>query len=44
MAGVVLQAVMFNAFATTISGTPVRADSGADEELWQLVFRGLRAD
>ena len=43
MAGVVLQAVMFNAFATTISGTPVRADSDADEELWGLILGGIRA-
>jgi AcrR family transcriptional regulator len=41
MAGVVLQAVMFNAFATTISGTPVRADSDADEELWGLILGGI---
>jgi len=41
MAGVVLQAVMFNAFATTISGIPVQPDSGADEELWELVLRGI---
>jgi AcrR family transcriptional regulator len=41
MAGVVLQAVMFNAFATTISGTPVRADSDADEELWGMILHGL---
>jgi AcrR family transcriptional regulator len=43
MAGVVLQAVMFNAFATTISGIPVRADSDADEELWGLILHGLTA-
>jgi AcrR family transcriptional regulator len=43
MAGVILQAVMFNAFATTISGTPVRADREADEELWTLVLHGIAA-
>ena len=41
MAGVILQAVMFNAFATTISGTPLRADSDADEELWALILGGI---
>jgi AcrR family transcriptional regulator len=41
MAGVVLQAVMFNAFATTISGIPVRAGSDAEDELWGLVLHGL---
>jgi AcrR family transcriptional regulator len=41
MAGVILQAVMFNVFASTISGVPVRADSTADEELWELVLRGI---
>jgi AcrR family transcriptional regulator len=41
-AGVVLQAIMFNAFAMTISGAPVRPDGGdAAEELWGLVLRGI---
>jgi AcrR family transcriptional regulator len=41
IAGVVLQAVMFNAFASTISGT-LRNDGGdAAEELWTLLLRGL---
>ena len=41
MAGVILQAVMFNVFAATISGTPVRPDSDASEELWALILRGI---
>lgn len=42
IAGVILQATMFNAFAATISGTPTRDDAGqAAAELWQLVFKGL---
>jgi AcrR family transcriptional regulator len=42
VAGVVLQAVMFNAFAATISGTPIGPDGASDaEELWQLLIRGL---
>ena len=43
LAGVVLQAVMFNAFATTISSTLIRSeDAGADaEELWDLLLNGM---
>ena len=40
IAGVVLQAVMFNAFATTISGTS-RGEGDPAEELWTLLLRGL---
>ena len=42
IAGVVLQAIMFNAFSTTISGAPTRAggESGA-EFLWDLLLRGV---
>jgi AcrR family transcriptional regulator len=43
LSGVLLQAVMFNAFGTTISGTPVRADSDSDEQLWRLVLTGIQA-
>jgi AcrR family transcriptional regulator len=44
IAGVVLQAVMFNAFATTISG-PAGRDAKADaaEDLWDLVLHGIAA-
>ena len=45
IAGVILQAVMFNAFATTISGAPAKADAGDPaEELWTLLIHGLGAD
>ncbi len=39
MAGVILQAVMFNAFAATISGTPLSDD--AADELWTLILHGI---
>jgi AcrR family transcriptional regulator len=43
-AGVVLEAIMFNAFAATIAGASVKADPAeAAEELWDLVFHGLVA-
>jgi hypothetical protein len=44
LAGVLLQAIMFNAFALTISGTPLAADGHAGaEELWDLIIRGIGA-
>jgi AcrR family transcriptional regulator len=43
LAGVVLQAIMFNAFAAIIAGSPrVDADTAA-EELWGLVRSGIGA-
>ena len=42
IAGIVLQAIMFNAFATTISGTASRQPvAAAADELWELIFRGI---
>ncbi|MET0902753.1 MAG: TetR/AcrR family transcriptional regulator [Acidimicrobiales bacterium] len=42
LAGVLLQAIMFNAFASTISGSSARGDAGeAAEELWHLVLGGI---
>jgi hypothetical protein len=43
LCGIVLQAIMFNAFATTISGSPADAPAGADpgQEFWSLLFRGI---
>ena len=41
--GFVLEAIMFNAFSTTIAGASVLPDGEAAEELWNLVFRGLGA-
>jgi AcrR family transcriptional regulator len=44
IAGVVLQAIMFNVFATTITGASVNAngDAGA-EHLWELLIDGISA-
>ena len=36
-----LQAIMFNAFASTISGTSVR--EGSADDLWDLVLHGIAA-
>jgi AcrR family transcriptional regulator len=45
VAGVVLQAIMFNAFAATISGSSLRTGGHDDaEELWDLVMHGIGAD
>jgi AcrR family transcriptional regulator len=41
IAGILLQEIMFNAFASTISGTSVR-EGGADD-LWDLVLHGIAA-
>ena len=45
--GLLLQAIMFNAFAATISGVPAGAEPGgaaaAAEALWDLVLHGLGA-
>jgi len=44
IAGVVLQAIMFNAFATTISGVTGRQSAeAAAHELWDVVFSGIGA-
>ncbi len=39
--GVLLQAIMFNAFATTISRSKVRTTDDAAEQLWDLIFHGI---
>ena len=42
IAGVVLQAIMFNAFSTTISGSSDRpAGDPAGEQLWELLLHGI---
>lgn len=41
VAGLVLQAIMFNAFATTITGTSTDESPGRGNVLWQLLLRGL---
>jgi AcrR family transcriptional regulator len=44
VAGIVLQAIMFNAFASTISGVSTRpVDGDPGEELWSLLSDGLVA-
>ena len=41
-AGVLLEAIMFNAFATTIGGLSAQDSSGDPaEELWSLLFLGM---
>lgn len=42
IAGVVLQAIMFHAFAATISGSSMKADvDEAAQELWTLILHGF---
>ena len=42
VAGVALQAIMFNAFAATISGSSIRPDGHeAAEEFWDLFIHGI---
>jgi AcrR family transcriptional regulator len=43
LAGVVLQAVMFNTFALVISGSSARRTGDDAEELWQIVLQGIGA-
>ena len=43
-AGILVQAISFNTFASTISGSSVkRSPEAAAEDLWQLLFHGLGA-
>jgi hypothetical protein len=42
LAGVILEAIMFNAFSTTISGSSAERDGGDPaEDLWDLVIHGI---
>jgi AcrR family transcriptional regulator len=43
VAGIILEAIMFNVFSATIGGAPLEGD-GADpaEELWDLLLNGMR--
>jgi AcrR family transcriptional regulator len=44
VAGIILQAIMFNAFSATIGGAPLRPDDAdPGEVLWDLLFHGLAA-
>jgi AcrR family transcriptional regulator len=44
IAGVTLQAIMFNAFAAAISGLPQPDGDSAPEALWTLLLRGIGSD
>lgn len=45
VAGIALQAIMFNAFAATISGTSIGADGReAADELWTMFIHGIGTD
>jgi AcrR family transcriptional regulator len=45
IAGVLIQAISFNAFSATISGSSMRPDgAGAAEDLWDLLMHGIGAD
>jgi len=39
--GMILEGIMFNAFASTIAGSPSGNDKAASEELWDLVLHGI---
>jgi AcrR family transcriptional regulator len=39
--GIVLEAIMFNAFSTTISGSGPERNSDPAEELWELILHGI---
>ena len=41
IAGVVLQAIMFNAFSATISGSSIRSGGDADQALLDLLLHGI---
>ncbi|MCX4831294.1 TetR/AcrR family transcriptional regulator [Streptomyces sp. NBC_01016] len=43
-AGAMLQAIMFNSFALTLSGAPVRGRGGDAEALWDLLVHGVAAE
>jgi len=43
IAGVALQAIMFNAFASAISGSSARSDPAAAEGLWDFLLHGIGA-
>ena len=39
--GILLEAIMFNAFSTTISGSGPERDGDPAEELWELILHGI---
>jgi len=44
LAGTMLEAIMFNAFSTTIVGVSVRKGEDPAEELWDLLLHGVGVD
>jgi AcrR family transcriptional regulator len=45
VAGVVLEAIMFNVFSRTIGGPSTEREQGDPaEELWDLIFQGMRSN
>ena len=45
IAGVVLEAIMFNVFSRTIGGPSAELEDGDPaEELWDLIFQGMRSN
>ena len=45
IAGMVLEAIMFNTFSATIGGTSVRrVDPDPAEELWEFILHGVGSD
>jgi AcrR family transcriptional regulator len=45
ISGIVLEAIMFNAFSATISGTSIRTEAADPaDELWDLILHGVGAD
>jgi hypothetical protein len=45
IAGVVLEAIMFNVFSRTIGGPSAELEDGDPaEELWNLIFQGMRSN
>ncbi len=41
--GMILEAIMFNAFSSTIAGAALGDDQAAAEELWDLILHGIAA-
>jgi AcrR family transcriptional regulator len=45
ISGIVLEAIMFNAFSATISGTSIRSEAADPaDELWDLILHGMGVD
>jgi hypothetical protein len=44
LAGVLLQAISFNVFSLTISGSSLPDEGGAAEDLWDVLIHGIETD